>query len=182
MIGVFVGVYTMTPFTVRATTASGTLKGMSRGLGRVERSVLECRAAHPHASTRETARSVYRQEPTEPQMRSTRRAVQRLTEKGLLGLQEPSCEPSEASQRLRAVLEGMAASGEPFDADDVRTRFDGDDEGDREVRRLLASRPNVMAGVFAGARARGVIEPAGMIRSGRSSRKGNRHMLWMGTI
>ena len=113
-------------------------------------------------------------------MRSTRRAVQRLTEKGLLEPQEPASRSTEASRLLRDVLEGLAASGEPFDAEDVRARFSGDDEDSLEVRRTLANRPAVMAGVFAGARARGLIEPAGMVRPGRSSRKGNRHMLWRG--
>lgn len=153
---------------------------VSRGLGNVERMVLRCRADHPHASTRETARTVFSGEPTEAQMRSTRRAVQRLTEKGLLEPQEPASRSTEASRLLRDVLEGLAASGEPFDAEDVRARFSGDDEDSLEVRRTLANRPAVMAGVFAGARARGVIEPAGMVRPGRSSRKGNRHMLWRG--
>lgn len=115
-------------------------------------------------------------------MRSTRRAVQRLVEKGLLEPQEPSSTPSEASVLIRTVLEGMAATGEPFDADDLRARFKGDGEDALMVRRTLANRPSVLSGVFAGARARGVIVPAGMIRSGRSSRKGNRQMLWKGAI
>lgn len=153
---------------------------MSRGLGNVERSVLRCRAAHPYASTRETAWAVYGGEPTEAQMRSTRRAVQRLVEKGLLEPQEPSSKPSEAGVRIRAVIEDMAESGESFDAEDVRARFAGDGEDALLVRRTLARRPSVLSGAFAGARARGVIVPVGMVRPGRGSRKGNRHMLWKG--
>lgn len=115
-------------------------------------------------------------------MRSTRRAAQRLVEKGLLEPQERSSKPSEAGALLRAVIEDMAESGESFDADDVRSRFDGDGEDALLVRRTLANRPNVMAGAFAGARARGVIVPVGMVRPGRGSRKGNRHMLWRGAL
>ncbi|MCK1804065.1 hypothetical protein MTQ12_13570 [Brevibacterium sp. R8603A2] len=153
---------------------------MSRGLGRVERGVLEHRAGCPSATTRQTAEHVYGAPATESQMRAVRRSVARLVEKGLLGgPSEPVSEPPEHGL-IRAEIDRLAATGEEFDADTVRRRFAGDDEDSRTVRRALYYRPRLIGALIGGAARRGVISRVGMVRSGRSSRKSGRGMLWTG--
>lgn len=74
---------------------------MSRGLGRVERGVLD--ALRAELTTRELARSIYRaDEPTEAQLVSVRRAVANLRRRGLVTTQG---EPGEA-HRVRLTGEG----------------------------------------------------------------------------
>lgn len=157
---------------------------MSRGLGRVERGVLEHRAEHPSATTRQTAEHIYGGPATEPQMRAVRRAVARLVEKGLVekGLVVPSGPVSVPSEGdlIRAGIDRLAATGEAFDADTVRSRFAGDDADSIAVREALYHRPRLIAAHIGGAARRGVISPVGMVWSGRSSRKSGRNLLWVG--
>lgn len=152
---------------------------MSRGLGRVERGVLEHRAEHPSATTRQTAELIYGGPATEAQMRAARRAVARLVEKGLLVPSEPVPAPSEGDL-IRAEIDRLAATGEAFDADTVRSRFAGDDTDSIIVREALYHRPRLIAAHIGGAARRGVISPVGMVWSGRSSRKSGRNLLWAG--
>lgn len=60
----------------------------------------------------------------------------RTVEKGLIVPSAPVCEPSEGDP-IRAEIDRLAATGEAFDADRVRSRFAGDDADSISVREAL---------------------------------------------
>lgn len=72
----------------------------------------------------------------------------------------------------RAIILGLAAKGEPFNADDVRREL--------ELREIPVEHPNAVGGLFASASRAKVIERVGYRQTTSVTQHAHTHPLWKG--
>lgn len=82
-----------------------------------------------------------------------------------------------AGKIIRATIDRLIESGEPFSADDIRDEL----EGNEKVERAMFKRPNLLPAIIGGASRRGLIEPIGVVKPTRPSRHSNRNLIWRAT-
>lgn len=78
---------------------------------------------------------------------------------------------------IRATLERLIGSGEPFSADEIRDALEGNDV----VARAMFKRPNLLPAIIGAASRKGLIEPIGIVKPTRPSRHANRNLIWRAT-
>ncbi|WP_240373138.1 hypothetical protein [Brevibacterium zhoupengii] len=78
---------------------------------------------------------------------------------------------------IRATLDRLIKSGEPFSADEIRDAL----EGNEAVERAMFKRPNLLPAIIGGASRKGLIEPIGIVKPTRPSRHSNRNLIWRAT-
>lgn len=78
---------------------------------------------------------------------------------------------------IRATLDRLIESGEPFSADEIRDEL----EGNEVVERAMFKRPNLLPAIIGGASRKGLIEPIGIVKPTRPSRHANRNLIWRAT-
>lgn len=83
-----------------------------------------------------------------------------------------------AGEIIRATIDQLIGSGEPFSADDIRDAL----EGNELVARAMFKRPNLLPAIIGGASRKGLIEPIGIVKPTRASRHANRNLVWRATV